>query len=311
MKTKQLLLSAALAAFMLTFQSCSDDDDSSGPDPVDPTTATRTSIDRFSADAGTLMVRTAENGLPAADEAIDFDTAPFITTGLGPDGEVVEYYNFDVMSTTPAPIYVLRHESGEFVEGQLNIITVVPGDAGYNDFWDVVMVTVPDDYVANTITSYQEISAAGYAEEQTDIIVNCPVVPEGSTATKRVGGGSAGLVWGWYRGEVIFYFDFSEKALTAESDGSVPVSPIYVSFNINADETGGGPASGFVVEDMTDQTHNVLATLPDDDDYSPLWGVNAYDNAEFDDVMDLATAEAATGMNLGATVNCPVASIEE
>lgn len=299
--------------FSLTFIACEDNED---PDPggmtTDPDTAPKASIDRFSEDAGTLMVRNGSNGLPGANAPINFDAGePFITQGLGPEGEVVEYYNFDMQTTTPAPIYALFHENGNAVNGQLNVIDVIPGDAGYNDFWQVVAVTVPNDYEANEATSLADITSAGYDMEEMDVIVNCPVVPEGSTASKRLGGGDASLTRGWYKDEVVFYFNFSEKDLTTASGGSVPVSPIYVTFNINPDEDGGGPASGFVTEGNSSQTHNVVATVPADDSYSPLWVVNAYDNAEFGLVYNLESAATAEskGNNL-ATVNCPVVSLE-
>ena len=72
----------------------------------DINTATKVSIDRFSSTAGHLMVRTATNGLPAANSAINFDNAPFITQGIDRTGAIVQYYNFDVQSTTPDDIYV-------------------------------------------------------------------------------------------------------------------------------------------------------------------------------------------------------------
>jgi hypothetical protein len=106
------------------------------------------------------------------------------------------------------------------------------------------------------------------------------------------------------------YFTFEEKAIIA-SGGNVPLSPIYVCFNINADEAGGGPPSGFRVESGTMQTHNVIATIPASGSYSPLWLVNAYDNAEFDNVSDLSTAQSVNNTNLGATVNCPVVTTME
>jgi hypothetical protein len=136
-------------------------------------------------------------------------------------------------------------------------------------------------------------------------------LPDGSTAIERVGGGSAELIEGWYKGDVVSYFSFEEKALATDAaNPEVPLSPIYVTFNINPGETGGGPPSGFMVEAGTEQTHNVVATLPADTDYSPLWLVNAYDNLEFDSVSDLASAESATILGAGiATVNCPVVSV--
>jgi hypothetical protein len=284
-------------------------DDSMDMSPTDPADASRASIDRFSSDAGTLMVRDEMNELPGPDEPLDFDQGPFITQGLGPDGNVVQYYNFDVQPTEPAPIYALFYGNGDPVEDQLNIVDVIPGDDGYNDFWHVNTVTVPDDYEANTITSVAGLTEAGYDIEATRIIKNCPIVPDGSTASKRHGGGSAELVEGWYDGQVVSYFLFEEAPLETTGDGSVPLSPIYVSFNTNPGEDGGGPASGFMTESGSPQTHNVVATLPGDDGYSPLWMVNVYDNADFDTVSDLDSATDATILANGvATVNCPLVS---
>jgi hypothetical protein len=289
-----------------------DDTMDDGPEPTDPSEAPRASIDRFSDEAGTLMVRTEENGLPGPDEPVDFDQGPFITKGLGPDGEMVEYYNFDVQSESPAPIYALFHENGDPVEGQMNVIDVIPGDEGYNDFWHVHKVTVPEDYEANVVTSVDDIMEAGYDVEPTGMIKNCPVVPEGSTASKHFGDDhdEAPVVDGWYDGEVVSYFLFEEDSFEATDDGNMPLSPIYVSFNKNPNEEGGGPPSGFMTEEGSDQTHNVVATLPGDDSYSPLWMVNPYDNADFDDVSDLDSATGANVLAMGAaTVNCPIVSM--
>lgn len=288
-------------------------DDTTGPtyDIKNPDTAPKAEVDRFSDDAGTLFRRSENASLPGANEAIDFDQGPFITQGWGPDGEVVKYYNFDVLPTTPAPIFVLFREGEDTpVAGQLNIIDVIPGDAGYNDFWQVVKVTVPADYEANAHASLAELQDAGYAMETTSMLVNCPVVPEGSTA--ELGGGANGLVRGWYQGEVVFYFTFDEAALTTTGGGGIPTSPIYVSFNINPGETGGGPGSGFMTEEGSTHTHNAAATLPTDAGYSPLWVVNVYDNADFGTVTDLASAMSASILAEGAAiVNCPIVSVAD
>ncbi len=280
---------------------------------VDPDTAQVASIDRFSMEAGHLFVRDESNGFPGPNEPVDFDVEPFITRGLGPEGQLIAYYNFDVQPTEPAPIFVLFRDGEESpVEGQMNIIDVIPGDPGYNDFWEVQKVTVPMDYVANTVTSYSEIMDAAYPIEETTILVNCPVVPEGSTASLRLGDESPELTLGWYKGMVVYYFNFLEKDLMTNESDMVPTSPIYVTFNVNPDMEGGGPASGFVTEMATGRTHNVTATLPDDDSYSPLWWVSAYDNADFDNVGDLASAQSANIIASGiANVNCPVVMIEE
>jgi len=275
---------------------------------VDPDTAMKASIDRFSMEAGHLFVRDSSNNLPGPNEPINFDMEPFFSKGLGPNGEFISYYNFDVMPTEPAPIYVLFRD-GEMnpVAGQLNIVDVIPGDTGYNDFWRVNKVTVPQNYVANTITKVSEIIAGSYPITQTDNIVNCPIVPDGSTANLRYTmSEDPGLTRGWYETQVVFYFNFSEKAITVDQMGMIPLSPIYVSFNINPGEPGGGPPSGFKT-DSTGRAHNVTETLPEDMDYSPFWLVNIYDNADFEMVHDLQTAQMANILVVGAAkVNCPV-----
>lgn len=286
-----------------------DDDEMDGTDPAE---APRASIDRFDEAAGTLLVRNDDNSLPGPDEAIDFDQAPFITQGLGPDGEVVQYYNFDVQPTTPAPIYAFFYENGDPVEEQLNIVDVIPGDDGYNDFWQVNMVTVPEEYVPNTVTSVAGISEAGYDIEPTNTIKNCPIVPEGSTAAQHAGDDhdEAPVVQGWYDSQVVEYFLFEEDSFET-MDSSVPRSPIYVSFNTNPGQDGGGPESGFMTETDSMQTHNVVGTLPGDTSYSPLWRVNVYDNADFGDVSDLDSAMDANILDdEAAHVNCPIVSVE-
>jgi hypothetical protein len=304
---------ALICAALAGFSGCGSDNmmtSSNTPSAMvhDPNAAEKAVIDRFSASAAHLMIRSSTNGLPAANAAIDFDSgAPFITEGFGPkDGKPVKYYNFDVQSTAPAPIYVLfREGETEPVSGQLNIVDVVPGDASYNDFWRVTKVTVPKDYVANAVASYAEMQAAGYATTATDTLVNCPIVPDGSTATLRLNGESPALTTGWYKTKVVKYFNFSEHMLAA-TNGQVPVSPIYVTFNKNPGEMGGGPSSGFKTESDSMQTHNVPATLPSDPGYSPLWDVRVYDNAKFDTVKDLTSAIAAMATPADAKVNCPI-----
>ena len=149
----------------------------------------------------------------------------------------MRYYNFDVQSTTPAPVYVLYREGEDKpVEGQLDIIDTLPGEKGYNDFRQVWKVTVPKDYVANTITDSAALLDAGYKMEQTGTLRNMPVVPDKSTARARLKGESAELQRAWYRGQVAKFFSFAEAPL-AVAGANVPLSPIYVTFNVNPGAT--------------------------------------------------------------------------
>ncbi len=281
-----------------------------GPVAKDITTATKVSVDRFSATAGHLFVRTATNGLPAVNAPISFDAAPFITMGYDRTGATAKYYNFDVQPTTPDDIYVFFKSGATApLAGQNNVIPTIPGDAGYNDFWRVNKVTVPDNYVPNSLTSEDEIVASKYPIEKTTTVVNCPVVPFGSTAAKsKTAGVAKALTLGWYKGQAVAYFEFDEAALTATAAGMVPVDDIYVMFNVDPSPTdaASGPPSGFKTETGTTQTHNVLASLPGDADYTPLWAVSFLSNTHFAMVSDLATAAVLMPMPAGANVNCPI-----
>jgi hypothetical protein len=276
------------------------------PKPVDPDKALVAEVDRFSKAAAHLQLRTATNHIPGPNKPVDFDTGPFITQGFSPStGKPVRYYNFDVQPIAPAPVYVLYRDGDDKpVAGQLDIIDTLPGETGYNDFRQVWKVTVPKDYVANTIVDAKALTAAGYKSEQTPALRNMPVVPDKSTAKQRLNGESAVLQSAWYQGHVAKFFSFAEAPL---SGANVPVSPIYVTFNTNPGTPDGGPGSGFKAEPNSKQTHNVPATLPGDAGYSPLWLVAVYDNADFGSVKDLATALKAKVLAAGvATVNCPI-----
>src|SRR5262249_21783912 len=150
-----------------------------------------------------------------------------------------------------------REGEDQPVAGQLDIIDTLPGEDGYNDFRQVWKVTVPKDYAANSIADAATLSGAGYKTEKTEIIRNMPVVPDKSKASMRLNGESAALQGAWYKGQVAKFFSFAEVPL---SGASVPLSPIYVTFNVNPGAPNGGPGSGFKAEPGSEQTHNVPAT---------------------------------------------------
>jgi hypothetical protein len=275
---------------------------------TDPDKAAIASVDRFSKEAGHLQSRTPSNGIPGPNQPVDFDTGPFNTQGLSPQGKPVRYYNFDVQGTAPATVYIVyRAGASSPLAGQLPIIDDLPGEKGYNDFRQVTKVIVPASYEANSIVDATALKAAGFKLEKTDAIRNMPVVSEGSVARHRLNGADASLQRAWYHGAVAKYFAFNETALRAANGEDVPISPISVFFNINPDQPNGGPASGFRKEPGSAQTHNVVSTVPGNPSYSPLWVVSVFDTADWPKVHDI---DSATNANLlaasVATVNCPI-----
>src|SRR5712692_10122877 len=277
---------------------------------LDPDKAEVQAVDRFSDAAAMLFRRSADPTLPMPNQPINMDGGPFITHGLGQAGQRVAYYNFDVQSPVPAPLFVLQDVDGKPVPGQLNLVDTIPGDPGANDFWRVTVVQTPAGYRANQITSAAALNKmlsdpkSGFTATTTNMLVNCPVVPAGSRARMRLGGGTSGLSRGWYRDKVVFYFNFDEAAL-AVANGRVPLSTIWVMFANNKD-----PSDGFVTEPGTGVTHNLLVTVPGQPGYSPLWIVGVLDNQRFDAVRDLTTALQGPVITRNAgTVNCPVVAV--
>lgn len=295
-----LAVSVALAA-----TGCADDGAASGP--LDPDTAPRVAVDRFSDAAGTLLRRSLDPRLPGPDQPIDLDGAPFLVRGLGPGGEAIAYYDLDVRPRALVPVYrLIRAGETAAVADQLNIFDYVPGDHGYNDFWRVIDVEVPVDYVANTATNSAYLAARAFPLTPTTIIVNCPMVPVGSVATRRLGVAGPALRRGWYHDQVVTYFTFEEAPLAALPDGT-PTSPLYVTYAVDPGQPGGGPPSGFRTEPGGAITHNVAADLPGEPGYSALRALRVYGNAAFDAVHDRASAEAAPRLATDATlVNAPI-----
>ena len=85
------------------------------------------------------------------------------------------------MATQPIWAFITGFDAQgnpQFVDGQNNVIDSVPGEPNYTAFWDVRLVVVPEDYVANTIRSAQEVAASGFEVGSPEIVVNCPVVGE-------------------------------------------------------------------------------------------------------------------------------------
>jgi hypothetical protein len=254
-------------------------------------------IDRFSARAGHLMVRDASNHLPGPDDPIDFDQPPFLTHGLGPDGVRVHYYNLDVQPDRPARLFrFVTPGTTEPVAGQPDVVDALPGDPGYSDFWQVGLVPMPAGAAPGSITSLDEIRARGLVATPTPQVIDCAIVPRGSTARE----GDPVRVELAYRGRLVECLRFG--APLALAGDVVPTSPIYVTFaREHVFRTEPGAAA---------QTHNVVLSVPGDVDYSPLWAVHIYDPAAFDRVHDEASALAAPLAKQGPHVNCPVVWVE-
>jgi len=216
-------------------------------------------------------------------------------------GEEVVYYDFGMntplganLSVATAPIYVFASGtdgdgSPAFVEGQHNIVTVKPGETGYSDLWQVNIVSVDDEYEADSIKSKAEIDAAGLTVTPMELYVNCPIVPEGSTFEQ-----GEPLVQGWKDGEAVYYPDFGMNP---------PVAiPIWVF--ITGMDGSGNPI-------FVDGQMNVIDSVPGDPGYSAFWNVNLVTVPEDYEANTAKSAQDVRDMGFEVRVtdllvNCPV-----
>ncbi|MEO8287980.1 MAG: hypothetical protein ABI670_16245 [Chloroflexota bacterium] len=107
-------------------------------------------------------------------------------------GREVHYFDFGPSPDHTLPIYAFitgmdAQGMPQFVEGQHNIIDVIPGTPGYSAFWDVRLVKVPAGYKANSITSAADAEQSGYEIIHPGIVVNCPVVRTDADVTGNMG----------------------------------------------------------------------------------------------------------------------------
>ncbi len=77
-------------------------------------------------------------------------------------GKVVQFVEYDVWDHeyTQKPMYVTRKPSGEFVGN--TVLSGIPGMPNYSALWDVFIVEVPANYVADTLKSEDAVLASGY-----------------------------------------------------------------------------------------------------------------------------------------------------
>lgn len=285
--------------------------------PRDPATADAVPIDRFSDAYAHAFRRSQDPSLPGPNAPIDFDVGRLLTRALGPRGERITQYSFDVHDRAPIVLYhTLYASTRELVPGQPSIADLLPGDPGATDFWQLVNVLVPDDYVPNTLTSAADVVASPYEIESTRLIVNCPPVPAGSTARRQLGSSApVEMQLGWYKDRVFHYFTFGDPIEI--TDDGIRTASVFVA--LKADPVPGAPLGagapvGWAMEEGSSQTHNVVASLPttDPETYSPLWRVAIYAMRDFERVTDLPSAQRATVLTpAAALLNWPIVAIDD
>ncbi len=219
------------------------------------------------------------------------------------EGRATYYYDFgasspplnDAKTVAHIPIYVLvtgfdSNGQPQPVADQHNIVDFVPGDPGYSDLWQVNFVTVPANYIANTVRSLDDVQKAGYPIKATDQLVNCPVVPLNSSLAE----GTPGLTKGWYKGKEVHYFDFGPSP-----DFTLPIYAFITGL-----DSAGNPQ-------FVPGQHNIIGVIPGQGGYSAFWDLHLVKvpaDYQANSITSIAQA-LASGYEMihpGIVVNCPV-----
>jgi hypothetical protein len=95
-------------------------------------------------------------------------------------GQTIEYLDFGPVKLQAgnkvAPIWSVTNG----VEGQYNIIDVVPGQKGYTPLWDVMLVTWKDSATKRMLTSAaavrKALGAGDVTMKRAGVVVNCPLI---------------------------------------------------------------------------------------------------------------------------------------
>ena len=100
------------------------------------------------------------------------------------DGQEVFYYDFGPSAAMIAPAWIFVHgfdDNGapDIVEDQYAVFDSSPADEDYTAFRRVSYVSVPEDFVPDSIRSEQDVIASGFRIFETDFVMNYPVVEDG------------------------------------------------------------------------------------------------------------------------------------
>ncbi|CAG8444209.1 8082_t:CDS:2 [Scutellospora calospora] len=202
------------------------------------------------------------------------------------------FYSFDVIHNTGKPpkifdsnpIYIFLKDLKDDICNVLqpSIIDFIPGDEGYSDFKQVVIVIGRKDNDSH-ITCYEDLKRLGRKVKLyfTDIYLNLPVVGF-SSKLEYPDDGPAKL--GYYNGGPVRYFDFGiNPAGNATADLFHAVSKNYT------------------------RLANLPSTIPGLKDYSAMWIVfNLTVVKPLKEITSLDQLSDITPVYINAIVNCPV-----
>jgi hypothetical protein len=219
----------------------------------------------------------------------DFDATNnmFVAHAGWYNDKLVHYYKFRVFAPDTYPDVILPGGSSAQVPLQKIFFVTTTGDFDgvlgmpiieyhtadgvfYSDFMNVVFVTAPSGYTADTFQSVDDIEVSGAEMIETDIVLNIPVVPTNSTLQDPLLGGTniapIQPIMVFYRGTTVQTFVFE---VTSED------AAMYFADTRSGDASSASRdntlTTGYEIPVVEFATSDFVFTIP-------LWFVNQFSN---------------------------------
>lgn len=264
-----------------------------------------------------------ENQGPIAETEIPLHRQSEIPVSRGfVDGKQIEFYKFSAFVPQDAnwfpqyekfpgmpvnEMYIWTDSAGNpSLDEQQPIVDVLPLQAGYSDFFEIILVTPPTNYKPNTIKSRATLLRSEYELTRTGNIINCPLVGPNTTLAQPNGNVLATYrtIQLWYRKKITHCITMEGAKALFPSDGALapkifttPITDERNEYRVAASEaytmlakafSGGDQASNIEVPQ-----NDIFKYGPNSQEYSPLvkvWNVTVpsdYQNGELTSYSDL------------------------
>jgi hypothetical protein len=201
--------------------------------------------------------------------------------------KLIHYYKFRIFAPATYPDVIQPDGSSAQVPLQKIFFVTTTGDFDgvvgmpiieyhtadgvlYSDFMNVVFVTARSGYTADSFQSVSDIEVSGAEMMETDIVLNIPVVPTGSTLQDPMLGGTNAApiqpTMVFYRGTTVQTFVFEVTSEEAAMYFANTRSSDVVS--VSRDNT---LTTGYEIPIVAFATADFVSAIP-------LWHVNQYSN---------------------------------
>lgn len=217
----------------------------------------------------------------------------------------VMYYDFGILPPGQAAARVLWPIHGfdmrgnpVAIRGQRPIFTSLPGLLEYTGVWRLVYVVTADKAQPNILRDLASADAAVRAKtayfRETDVLLNLPLVPRGTTLARD---STQGML-GWFEGRDVQYFDF----------GSAVLAPVPMWRFARGKDAGGQPS-------VLSEQNSIVDSIPVAPTYPDLWEIRyvSVDTAYVANSLKSATALRAANLTIGeieSIRNLPIVIID-